>query len=61
MAMRASFVLDSEETIMQFSNELNLSIKRKINGENMWSLEEAYHLSLRIEEGKFKREHGSKC
>ena len=28
--------------------------------EHMWSLEEAYHLALRIEEGKLKRMHGSK-
>ena len=34
-AMRASFVQDSEENIMQFVDGLKLSIKRKINVEKM--------------------------
>ena len=54
MAMRVGFVPDNEENIMQFVDRLKLSIKRKINVENMWSLNKAYHLALRIE-GQLKR------
>lgn len=60
MAMRASFVSDSEENIMQFVDVLRLSIKRKINVEKMRSLWGYYHLALRINEGKLKRKHGSR-
>ena len=60
MAMRVGFVPDSEEKVMEFVDGLKLSIKRKINVEKMWSLEEVYHLALRIEEGQLKIMHGSK-
>ena len=60
MAMRASFVPNSEEEIIQFVDGLRLSITRKIYVEKMWSLEEACHLALRIEKWKLKKTHGSK-
>lgn len=55
MIMRASFVLDSDENIMQFVDGLRLSIRRRINLNKMRSLKEAYYLSLRAEEGQLKR------
>ena len=57
MAMRVGFVQDSEEKIMLFVDGLKLAIKRKISVDNMRSLKYAYHLELRIEEGKLKRKH----
>ena len=48
MAMRDGFVQESEEKIV---DALKLSLKMKMSVEKMWSLEKAYHLSLRIEEG----------
>lgn len=60
MTMRVGFVLDSEEKIMHFVDGLRLSIKRKINVESIWLLEEAYYLAFKIEEGKLKRNIESK-
>ena len=60
MAMRVGFVLDSEEKLIQFVDRLRLSIKKKINVEKVLSIEEAYHLALRIKEKKLKRKYGSR-
>ena len=55
MTMRDGFVQDNVEKIMQFVVGLRLSIKRKISVDNIHSLEDSYHIFLKIEEGKLKR------
>jgi hypothetical protein len=47
--MRVDFVRDSDEKIILIVDGLKISFKRKISAKTMLSLEEGYHLALRIE------------